>query len=209
MLPPRRRGLKRFSRGRKGPPAGPSPPNALVSYEMACICGQLLMVRDAADHKRCGCPTCGRKFLATFSTDPATKLKTLVPLYLDDIRRQGDTYVAERKEASPPPEVGADSKEALRGDTVLMPSPSQSPQGKGALDEAIFPEPPPAMYFICPCGSKLLARKEMYDRRVRCPDCDVRMIISLVYDAGAKMFDLKPVRVSDPPSGDTRALYRA
>ena len=216
MLPgKKRKAIRKMAReataraqGQSAPPSPPPAPSVPLMTEMACICGQLLRIRAAVKDKRCSCPSCGRKFLISFTPDRRSGKQILAPVYLDDSMATGSTFIAEAH-GSPPKGKGSgakpdpDSKEALPA-SVNAAAPQR--KAKGILDDDISPEPPPAMYFVCPCGSKLLARKEMYDQRVRCPDCKARLLVTLVYDPGAKMFDLRPVRLGDAPSGDTWTL---
>jgi len=159
--------------------ASAAPPPAV--HEMACLCGQLLRVKGTLDDTRCGCPACGRKFLATFAPDPTTGKEILCPVYLGDSKEAaGDTFIVEAAPKSP-----------------------TAPAGGGALDEALEPNPPPNLSFTCPCGLKLSARKELYDKRAKCPKCGARMLLSLSYDSQEKRFTLNVVRITDAPSGDT------
>jgi len=153
---------------------------------MACICGQLLRLTSAHDDKRCACPACGRKFLVTFAPDKETGTSILCPVYLDDSVTTGQTFVAELPAPAPP-----------------------AAAAQGRLDDVIDPPPPPSIAFPCPCGRKLLARKEAYDRRVRCPDCGVRMLLSVVFEPAEKRHVVHPVRLDDAPSGETRTTERA
>jgi DNA-directed RNA polymerase subunit RPC12/RpoP len=171
------RDLARRAAERARAPEAPPPP---AVYEMACICGQLLRVTSSHDERRCACPSCKRKFLVTLAPDKRTGAILLCPVYLDDSVTTGETFTAE------------------------PPSPPDSVSGKkGQLDDTIEPPPPPSISFSCPCGRKLLARASTYDRRVRCPDCGVRMLLSVVYDRASGRHVVQPVRLEDAPSGDT------
>jgi hypothetical protein len=172
------RDLARKAEERSRAPAPPPPPAAPKLHEMACLCGQLLRIREEDDEKRCTCPACRRKFEISFYDDPATKKKTLQPMYLDDGSVSGDTFTAETPSGGPP-------------------------EKRGALDEAFGPPPPASLPFRCPCGRKLIARKEAYDKRVRCPDCGARMLVTLVYDPQKKAHSIQALRVTDAPTGDT------
>jgi len=176
----RRRRKARDLARRAAEHAHPRPAPAPTIHEMACICGQLLRLSSVLDEERCACPVCGRKFLVCFVSDPSTGAQVLTPVYVDDWHKSGDTYVADLVSKSQAP-----------------------PSAKGALDDALEPQPPPQLSFPCPCGSELVAKRELYDRRVRCPKCGVRMLISVAYDPSAKRFAVHPVRLQDGPSGDT------
>ncbi len=178
------RDLARRATERAQGPASPPPPAAKTLHEMACICGQLLRIKQELDEQRCACPACKRKFEVSFVTDPGTGRTILQPMYLDDTSVTGDTITAEM-----PPGAAADKR--------------------GVLDDALGPPPPPKIVFPCPqCGRKILAKQEAYDKRVRCPDCSTRMILTLIYDPASRTHTVQPVRVTDAPSGDTWMLDR-
>jgi DNA-directed RNA polymerase subunit RPC12/RpoP len=152
---------------------------------MACICGQLLRIRQELDQLRCVCPACRRKFEVRFVRDPQTGRTVLHPNYLNDASVTGETFTAE-----------------MPGGTTL-------PSKRGVLDDALGPPPPPQIVFPCPqCGRKILAKRSAYDKRVRCPDCSSRMILTLIYDPATRTHTVLPVRVTDAPSGDTWMLDR-
>jgi DNA-directed RNA polymerase subunit RPC12/RpoP len=151
---------------------------------MACICGQLLRIRQELDELRCVCPACKRKFEVSFVRDPGSGRTILQPNYLDDGSVTGETFTAEMP--------GGNVKEK-----------------RGVLDDALGPPPPPQVVFPCPqCGRKILAKQSAYDKRVRCPDCSTRMILTLIYDPASRTHTVLPVRVTDAPSGDTWMLDR-
>ena len=79
---------------------------------------------------------------------------------------------------------------------------------KGELDHAIEPEPPKQMDFECPCGERLVATRKTYDKRAKCSSCGARLLVSLVFNAAENRFEIIPVRVSEPPSGDTGRIPR-
>ena len=136
-------------------------------YEIACLCGQLLKIRGSHDRKRCGCPSCGRKFLLTFTDDKGRKVPS--PVYLSDA-----------------------AASAPSGETFLA-DPGSDVSG-----------PPAELLFPCiGCNRKILAKRAVYGKRVRCPDCSVRMIVDVVFDATLETHLVRPLRVEDPPSGMT------
>lgn len=167
-------------------------PPAKDIHEMVCMCGQLHRIPYHPDEKRYTCKACKRTFEAGFITDPETGINILNPMYTD---------------VDPDPTLESAVGAPVTLQNARAPAASES-SSRGVLDDIIEPEPPHAMYFICPCRSKLLARKEMYDKRVRCPDCKTRLLITVVYDPGAKVFDIKPVRLDGTSSGDTQQLPR-
>lgn len=78
--------------------------------------------------------------------------------------------------------------EALRPDLPL----SQTSDGL-----AIEPDPPARLEFICPCGARLIATTEIYDKHSRCAMCSTVMLLSLVYDPEKNSHEIVPFRV-DP-----------
>lgn len=172
-----RRKLRELSERAKAP--APPPPPAKV--EVACICGQLLRLPadQEEEERRCSCPACKRKFLMTFTEDKGRRIPC--PVYLDDTASAGDTHVAEAPGAV-----------------------SRAPKGKGGMDDAFGPPPPAALVCVCPgCASKMKVRQQFFDKRAKCPDCGVRILLTVVYDPGAKAHSIQPLRITDAPSGDT------
>ncbi len=158
--------------------APPAPPAAPV--EFACLCGQLLRMSPSRGEKRCACPSCGRKFLLTFAADKASGRMAACPVYIDDAAVTGETLIPEA------PGSGA-------------------PAAKGGFDDALFPAAPAALAVACPgCARKMKVVKSFYDKRARCPDCQVRMLLTLVFDPATRKHTIEALRVSDGPSGDTR-----
>jgi len=170
-------------------PGAARPAAAPRVHEMACICGQLLRIaelQESDDEKRCGCPVCKRRFMATFTPDPKTGAAVLCPMYIEDDTSTGDTHMAEIPGAKP-----------------------GRPSSKGQFDDDLEPQPPPQLSFACSCGKKLGVKKEVYDKRVRCPHCHIRMLINVIYDPAAKRFGIYPVRLNDAPSGDTWMMEKS
>ncbi len=150
---------------------------------MACVCSQLLRIPESLDRKRCACPACKRKFLVTFTEEGGEGRKVLCPAFIDDGLTTGETIVPEIPDTLNP--------------------------GRGAFDDALDPKPPPQLYFPCPsCSRKIVARKDFYDKRARCPDCNTRMIIHVIYDPARKVHEIHPVRTDDRPSGETWVAER-
>jgi DNA-directed RNA polymerase subunit RPC12/RpoP len=56
------------------------------------------------------------------------------------------------------------------------------------------PEPPPSVVFACPCGTKLTATKQTYDRRIRCPKCRAELLLNLVRDPRNGNWQIEPFR---------------
>lgn len=66
--------------------------------------------------------------------------------------------------------------------------------------ESNEPAPPKKLEFSCACGAKLVATTETYDKHSRCALCQTVMLLSLVYDADQRSFEVVPFRVN-PESG--------
>ena len=174
-------------------PAGPAPappPTAEEVYEAQCVCGDLLSVPAAEEGKATACPACGRRFVASVAEDPRSGRRLLCPMYLEDPGQADSTLTVEAIDSVP---RKREPKEETRG----------------ALDEQVPPEPPPEIRFHCPCGGPLVARKQNYDRRGRCPGCGSRLILTLVWDAVARAYEITPLRMDEPPDGHTKKIPRA
>jgi hypothetical protein len=79
-------------------------------------------------------------------------------------------------------------------------TPQESRSGVSSGELVIEPEPPQKLEFVCPCGARLLATTETYDKHTRCAMCQTVMLISLVYDPEKQSHEIVPFRV-DPESG--------
>jgi hypothetical protein len=64
----------------------------------------------------------------------------------------------------------------------------------------IIPDPPDRVEFACPCGTRLVATRELYDRRSRCAACRTMLLLNLVYKRDLRAFEIEPFTV-DPDSG--------
>jgi len=86
--------------------------------------------------------------------------------------------------------------------TVELPAVQEEIPVPGDRPEAVRvpPKPPPKLEFECPCGRKLVATTEMYDKHLRCALCQTVMLVSLVYDADQRSFEIVPFRIN-PETG--------
>jgi len=57
------------------------------------------------------------------------------------------------------------------------------------------PLPPSRMPFLCPCGAKLVAVFETYDKHSRCSMCQTVLLLNLVYDPELKSHEIVPFRI--------------
>jgi hypothetical protein len=62
------------------------------------------------------------------------------------------------------------------------------------IEEAV---PPDRLDFVCPCGAKLIAHLETYDRHSRCAECQTVLLLNLVYDPETGGHEIVPFRI-DP-----------
>jgi len=163
--------------------AAPKPPAPPKLYELSCMCGQLLRLPEEMDELRCACPSCKRKFILALTEDQGRKIAC--PMYLEDNNTTGETFIAEARGA-----VSSARKKA-----------------KGGMDDALGPPPPANLACACPaCSSRMKVNQALFDKRAQCPGCGARMLLTLVYDPSAKAHSIEPLRVTDPPTGDTRRL---
>jgi hypothetical protein len=58
------------------------------------------------------------------------------------------------------------------------------------------PEPPKRLEFTCPCGARLIATTEIYDKHSRCAMCQTVMLLNLVFDPEQNTHEIVPFRVN-------------
>ncbi len=58
-----------------------------------------------------------------------------------------------------------------------------------------IPDPPMRLEFSCPCGKRLVATRECFDRRSRCGSCRTILLLNLVYQRDLGIFQIEPFRV--------------
>jgi DNA-directed RNA polymerase subunit RPC12/RpoP len=83
---------------------------------------------------------------------------------------------------------------------------ASAPTGETFIADADEPAtgPPEELLFPCVgCSKKILAKRAVYGKRVRCTACGARMIVDVVYDETLDAHLVRPLPVSDPPSGMT------
>ena len=61
---------------------------------------------------------------------------------------------------------------------------------------------PEQLPVTCTCGRTIPAKRSMYDKRVRCPSCGARLLLTLKRDT-ARRYSIHPLILDDAPSGDT------
>ena len=158
--------------------------------ELACVCGELIRLSKEAAKYLCNCPSCPRKFFINLSNAGVA-----TPVYVADAVRPAPAP-ASRSGAAAKPRPTPGDETSLSLQTVKT-----KPENR-------LPQPPESLNFSCGCGQKLVAKKEMYDKRVRCPRCSNRLILTLVYDSGSDRFEIRHLSAPGPSEGDTHILNR-
>lgn len=64
----------------------------------------------------------------------------------------------------------------------------------GSLTE--MPLPPERLEFSCPCGARLVATTETYDKKSRCALCSAVLLLNLVYDPERDKHEIVPFRTT-------------
>jgi hypothetical protein len=73
-------------------------------------------------------------------------------------------------------------------------NPLADPKGETLGSLAELPPPPPRLEFSCPCGARLVATKETYDKHSRCAMCNTVLLLNLVYDPDREAHEIVPFR---------------
>jgi DNA-directed RNA polymerase subunit M/transcription elongation factor TFIIS len=198
MRPQRRRLTRRRFR-RIGPPDAaaesvpetvPAPadaPAAVPPRPMRCMCGTILEIA-ADDHgARKSCSTCRRRFEVQIAYDLTAGRNDISIHYLTEKNvRTGETCI-----------IGSTTTD------VTLPS-----VGRKAAARPLEPEPPQEALHKCSCGVLLLVRKKHYESRVRCPECDARWMMAMLFDPVENSFSLQTFSLADPSSGTTQVLTK-
>jgi hypothetical protein len=103
----------------------------------------------------------------------------------------------------PDPEPsGAQTSGHSQDSTAELPAMSSGtePQADTSGALTVIPDPPDRVEFACPCGTRLVATRELYDRRSRCGACQAVLLLNLVYKRDLRSFEIEPFRVG-PDSG--------
>lgn len=171
------------TRRRRLPPRPAAAPQASPARRLQCVCRQGIDVLPEHHGWRSKCPGCGRSFEILVSGD-------VVSLAYLETRANGSSS----------------SDTAAETSTSLSP-----PKEEGALTHAGIvaePEPPDEAQFRCGCGVLLAIRRNLFDKRISCPSCKGRHLVTLAYDAGADTFTLHTFGLQDRRSGSTRLASR-
>lgn len=166
-----------------------SAPAAAAPWRLRCMCGTLLEIDPQDEGKRQTCETCRRRFDVRFTEDEFTGRKGVSLLYLTDENQKNGSSST----------VGA-------GTTIVrVGSGARSPQKDGPDVE---PELPDEAHFKCACGILLVLGRKNYEKRVRCPACNARMLAFLLYNASSNSFNLQLFNLIDKSTGSTQILPR-
>jgi hypothetical protein len=170
---------------RRPAPAAPAVP---ASRRLQCVCGKGIDVLPEHAGWKGRCPNCFRDFEILFSTDSSGA--AIVSLaYVEDKKAKSDTAA----------------------ETSMSLTPGTSKNSAGAITEiglAPVPDPPDEAQFRCGCGALLSITRERYDKRVKCPTCGKRRLVTLAYDEASQGYTLHTFILEDRPSGGTRMGLR-
>lgn len=75
--------------------------------------------------------------------------------------------------------------------------------------EPKLPESPEVMMLLCTCGSPLKITRRLYNHRVQCPHCAVRLALLLTFDPKEQRYGLEARKIVTPSLGDTHVLVRS
>jgi hypothetical protein len=100
--------------------------------------------------------------------------------------------------ARPNAQSSGHSLDSTAGATNMGAGIEAQSETSGAL--TIIPDPPDRVEFACPCGMRLVATRDLYDRRSRCCACQTVLLLNLVYKRDLRAFEIETFRV-DPDSG--------
>jgi len=157
---------------------------------MRCMCGTVLEIGLDDDGRRRTCDTCRRRFDIHFTEDVGSGQKGVSLHYLNtDNKASGETS-----------SVGAGTT------SFQMPSAGEdSANPHGLLME---PELPDEAHFKCSCGVLLAIPKAQFEKRSRCPACNARMLIFMLYDSRVRSFTLQLFSLIDRSTGSTQVLSK-
>jgi hypothetical protein len=174
-------------------PAAPAPPPP-VPRRLQCVCGRGIDVLPEHHGRRSPCAGCQRTFEVLFAKDAATGSEIVSLAYLDEM-----------------PMTAPDAT-SIETSTSLQAQGKTPPTHPGALTDAGFsvsePDPPDEAQFRCTCGTVLAIGKALYDKRVRCPACGGRHLVTLAYEVETGSFTLHTFSLADRSSGSTRTATR-
>ncbi len=92
-----------------------------------------------------------------------------------------------------------------QAETATLPSikhpvdPNEETEGGEDLPLASDLVPPPLLRFSCPCGAALVANREIYDKRMTCPDCKETLLVTVLYQPRERQWRIESLRVTPIP----------
>jgi DNA-directed RNA polymerase subunit RPC12/RpoP len=194
---PLRKKLTRRRFRRVGPPsaidaaaAAAAPAADALPHTLRCMCGILLEIGAEDYGQRKSCDSCRRRFEVQISYDLGSGRNNVQIHYLtaQDVRTGESCVVAQTITSGELPAMG------------------NEPEDEPGLPHQ--PEPPQDSLYKCSCGSLLLVDRKHYDRRVRCPECGVRMVVFMLWNPAANSFLLQTFSLNDDSSGATQILTK-
>lgn len=99
-----------------------------------------------------------------------------------------------RASSSPAQRAQESTVEMLSVREEIAASPASGPPARPAV-----PRAPQKVEFVCPCGARLIATPETYDKHSRCAVCQAVLLLSLVYDGDCGSFEIVPFPVRPTP----------
>ena len=94
------------------------------------------------------------------------------------------------------------------GDSEIPPEEEAGPNGAALVEDLPATELPDEAHFKCSCGALLAISKDQYEKRSRCPVCNARMLVFMLYDSRARTFTLQLFSLVDRSSGTTQVLSK-
>ena len=92
--------------------------------------------------------------------------------------------------------AGEETEVALPSVSAATPQAAVLPSLQPYEDPDTEPTPPSRMSFLCPCGAKLTASAQTYDKHSRCGSCQTVLLLNLVYDGETRSHEIVPFRIN-------------
>jgi hypothetical protein len=97
------------------------------------------------------------------------------------------------------------SRPITQAETAALPAiprpidPNEETEGGEEEPLASDLSPPPHLRFSCPCGAPLVANREIYDKRMPCPDCKETLLVTVLFNPAKREWQIQALRVSPIP----------
>lgn len=92
--------------------------------------------------------------------------------------------------------------------STSLPDPSRKPGALTEIGLKPVPELPDEAQFRCGCGALLSITRACFDKRVKCPKCGGRRLVTLGYDEASGGYTLHTFSLVDRASGGTQLAVR-